>query len=125
VSVRDRARNDAAAAQAFSVDTRAPQVVVESPADGSTVDVATLSFEVTWSDPVASAFASGIDVAAVTVRVDGQDVAATVGPAGATGILDLTLLGDGVHVLGAEVADGPAFHILPRRRAHHVSVGRL
>lgn len=82
-------------------DTTAPQVTVVSPANGAILRTATLTIEATWSDDF-----SGLDLATVLLRLDGEDRTAEA-EVDADGLrfTPAAPLSDGAHTVEVSVTD--------------------
>lgn len=83
VRVSDQAGNEGAATSSFQIDSRAPTLLIESPADGSTVTTTTPSYSATFADPSPG---SGLVLNSFKALIDGIDRTAAflVAPTGAT-----------------------------------------
>ncbi len=101
--VRDLAGNQASVTgHAFSVDTLAPTLGFEVPAEGAYLGALPVAVRLGYADA-----GSGLALATLVVTVDGSDRTAlfTSGPAQATAELGPGVLGEGLHLLVARLRD--------------------
>lgn len=101
VTVADRAGNSASVSSTFSVDLTSPQIVNLTPADGSTVTSAQPPVSANFSDNL-----SGINLASVSIALDGTDVTlqATINSSGFS-MTPTTPLTQGPHTVFVSLSD--------------------
>lgn len=99
VAVGDLAGNSAAASLSFSTDSVLPTLAIVSPPPGRTVGATPPSIDVEYAD-----LGSGLDLATVSIRVDGTPLSGcTIGAASAS--CQVPTLAPGEHTLVASVRD--------------------
>ncbi|HAH05923.1 MAG TPA: hypothetical protein DCM05_05225, partial [Elusimicrobia bacterium] len=99
-SIYDNAGNLGSATQvSFTVDLTAPSIAIASPTAGSFFNYASTTAIINYADTGGS----GLNLASLVVRLDGNLVAATAGASQATALL--SGLAQGVHTLDASIAD--------------------
>ncbi|MEP7013181.1 MAG: DNRLRE domain-containing protein [Acidobacteriota bacterium] len=99
VTVRDLAGNSASASASFSTDSLVPTLAIVSPPPGRTVGALPPSIAVEYAD-----LGSGLDLATVSIKVDGAALSGcTVGASAAS--CQVPTLAPGEHTLAASVRD--------------------